>query len=369
MLIVLGLYFGVIWVVFSKLGLLPWNRFWKSVVYGGAAIIALVVIGALNHTTPTGPVSVQGVATNIAPNVSGTVVDVSVRPNERVAKGDPLFRIDDTPFRIEVARLTASLETARSAADQLQSDLAAAEADIESLTAQLTFGVQRRDDIVDLEKRGASTTFQLQEAVSAIDQLSASLRAAEARKAGLERRIAAKIDGIDAGVVEAEQALAQALWNLEQTVVRAPEDGFVTAVSLRPGNRVSIAQGAISFVVPDDRHLIASLPQSSRMNVSVGDQIRLALRIEPGGEIHGTVISLPVGTAEGVVDSRTGLPSLRDLAGVSSYPVLIEVPDQINIEDFPFGTSGTALVITDKAGAISVLAEILFWITKKLNYI
>ncbi|AXT29176.1 HlyD family secretion protein (plasmid) [Ruegeria sp. AD91A] len=325
MLIVLGFYFGVIWVVFSKLGLLPWNRFWKSVVYGGAAIIALVVIGALNHTTPTGPFSAQGVATNIAPNVSGTVIDVSVRPNERVAKGDPLFRIDDTPFRIEVARLTASLESARSAADQLQSDLAAAEADIESLTVQLTFGVQRRDDFVDLEKRGATTTFQLQEAMSAIDQQSANLP--------------------------------------------APEDGFVTAVSLRPGNRVSVAQGAISFIVPDDRYLIASLPQSSRMNVAVGSKIRLALRTLPGSEISGTVVSLPVGAAERAVDLRTGLPSLRDLAGVSSYPVLIEVPDQLNIDELPLGTSGTTLVVTDKAGAIGVLAENLFWITKKLNYI
>ncbi|WP_299643143.1 biotin/lipoyl-binding protein [uncultured Ruegeria sp.] len=325
MLIVLGLYFGVIWVVFSKLRLLPWNRFWKSVVYGGAAIIALVVIGALNHTTPTGSFSVQGVASNIAPNVSGTVIDVSVRPNERVAKGDPLFRIDDTPFRIEVARLTASLESARSAADQLQSDLAAAEADIEFLTAQLTFGVQRLDGFVDLEKRGATTTFQLQEAVPAIDQQSANLR--------------------------------------------APEDGFVPAVSLRPGNRVSVAQGAISFIVPDDRYLIASLPQSSRMNVAVGSKIRLALRTLPGSEISGTVVSLPVGTAEGAVDLRTGLPSLRDLAGVSSYPVLIEVPDQLNIDELPLGTSGTTLVVTDKAGAIGVLAEILFWITKKLNYI
>lgn len=105
------------------------------------------------------------------------------------------------------------------------------------------------------------------------------------------------------------------------------------------------------------------------MNVAVGSKIRLALRTLPGSEISGTVVSLPVGTAEGAVDLRTGLPSLRDLAGVSSYLVLIEVPDQINIEDFPFGTSGTALVITDKAGAIGVLAEILFWITKKLNYI
>ena len=240
MLIILGLYFGLVWLVFSKLRLLPWNGFWKTLVYGIAVVIALVVIGALNHTTPTGPVSVQGITTNIAPNVSGTVVQVSVDANQTVEKGDALFHIDDTVYSAEVSRLEAALETAKSSADQLKTDLVAAEAEIDSLNAQLVFGIQRRDDIVKLEERGASTTFQLQEAVSTIDQLTASIRAAEARKAGLERRIAAQIDGRDAAIVEAEQALIQARWNLDQTVVRAPDDGVVTAVSLRSGNRSRI---------------------------------------------------------------------------------------------------------------------------------
>jgi hypothetical protein len=34
MLIILAVYFLVVWLVFSKLQLLPWNRAWKTVVYG-----------------------------------------------------------------------------------------------------------------------------------------------------------------------------------------------------------------------------------------------------------------------------------------------------------------------------------------------
>ncbi|MFA3920696.1 HlyD family secretion protein [Ruegeria hyattellae] len=369
MLIVLGLYFGIVWLVFSKFQLLPWNGFWKTLIYGVAAAIALVVIGALNHTTPTGPVSVQGVSTNIAPNVAGSVIEVAVEANQSVAKGDTLFRIDDEVYKAEVLRLEAALETAKSSADQLVSDLSAAEAEITSLTAQLTFGVQRRDDIIRLEERGATTTFQLQEAVSTIDQLTAGIRAAEARKTGLERRIAAKIDGRDVGVVEAEQALAQARWNLDQTVIKAPGSGVVTAVSLRPGNRATPLQGAITFVDPGDYAVVATLPQSSRANVSVGDEIRIALRTVPGDEITGHISAFPVGTNEGTVDLRSGLPSLRELAGVSSYIVLVNLPEDIENSAIQFGTSGTALVKTDKAGAIGILAEILFWVTKQFNYI
>lgn len=368
MLIILALYFGLVWLIFSKLKLLPWNGFFKGVVYSCALIIALVVIGALNHTTPSGPVSVQGAVINIAPNVSGPVTEVTVEPNQPVAEGDVLFRIDDTTQAAEVARLEASLASAQAAADQLITDLQAAEADIDSLEAQLVFGIQRRDDIIRLSERGVSTEFQLQEAVSTIEQLEAGLRAATARKASLERRIAAQVDGVDVGIVEVEKALSQAQWALDQTIVRAPADGVVTALSLRPGNRVTTIQGAVNFVTPADRLLIATLPQSSLPNVSVGDTIRVALGTMPGMEFEATIRSIPP-TGEGSLDLRTGLPNLRELAGSSQYIVTMDVPDGVDDITAKLGASGTALVITEEAGAIAALAEILFWVSKMLNYL
>ena len=369
MLIVLGLYFGLIWLVFSKLKLLPWNGFWKGVVYTGALIIALVVIGALNHTTPSGPVSVQGVVINIAPNVAGPVTEIEVEPNQEVREGDVLFRIDNTTQQAEVARLQATLGSAQSAADQLITDRTASEADIASLEAQLAFGIQRRDDIIQLAERGASPEFQLQEAISTIEQLEAGLRAARARKAGLERRIAAQVDGVDVGVVEVEEALAQAQWALEQTVVRAPADGIVTGLSLRPGNRVTTLQGAINFIVPGDRLLVATLPQSSLPNVSVGDTIRVALGTLPGRDFEATIYAIAPGSLEGALDTRGGLPSLRQLTGTGAYAVTMQVPETVPEGAVRLGASGSALVITEQAGAIAVLAEVLFWVSKMLNYI
>ncbi|MEM7074993.1 MAG: biotin/lipoyl-binding protein [Pseudomonadota bacterium] len=370
MIIILCLYFGLVWLVFSRLKLLPWNGFFKSLVFGGAVVIALVVIGALNHTAPSGPVSVQGAVINIAPNVAGPVTEVVVVANQEVSEGDVLFRIDDTVQVAEVARLEASLSSAQAAADQLETDLKAADADIDSLNAQLVFGQQRRDDIVELAGRGASTEFQLQEAVSTIEQLEANLRAAQSRKAGLLRRIAAQVDGVDVAVVEAEEALVQARWALDQTVVRAPANGIVTSLSLRPGNRVTTVQGAINFVVPGDRLLVARLPQSSFSNVGVGDKVQVALGTLPGQAFEAIILNVPPGTREGTVDARAGLPSLRDLAGASQYIVTMDIPEEIAAGGGArLGASGTALVITQEAGAIAVLAKILFWVSKMLNYI
>ncbi len=141
MVIVLGLYGGICWLIFGKLGLLPWNGLWKGVTGFGGLIIALVVIGALNFQTPSGNVSVQGAVIDIAPNVSGTVTEVAVVSNTPVAKGDLLFRIDATTYAAEVTRLEASLIEARANATRLESDLDTSIADIERIEAQLRFGV------------------------------------------------------------------------------------------------------------------------------------------------------------------------------------------------------------------------------------
>ncbi|NOD49673.1 MULTISPECIES: hypothetical protein [unclassified Ruegeria] len=47
----------------------------------------------------------------------------------------------------------------------------------------------------------------------------------------------------------------------------------------------------------------------------------------------------------------------------------MRVPESVPTQNARLGASGTALIITEQAGAISALAEILFWITKQLNYI
>jgi hypothetical protein len=89
----------------------------------------------------------------------------------------------------------------------------------------------------------------------------------------------------------------------------------------------------------------------------------------PGTEFETTISDIPPGTSEGVLDARSGLPSLRELIGAADFIVVADIPEDQSARVTKLGASGTGLVITEEAGAISVLAEILFWVTKKLNYL
>lgn len=369
MLIVLGLYASLVWLVVFRLKLLPWGFVTKTVVYGIGIAIALVVIGALNHLTPRGPVSVQGVVIEMTPNVAGTVVEVAVEPTQKVAQGDLLFRIDPTPFATDVKRLEAALLQAQSGVQQLRSDLLAAQADVERMEAQLRFGIKRRDDFVQLAERGASTEFKMEEAISNIEQAEAGLRAARARQERVKTRIAAQIDGEDAAVVQARQALSTAKWKLEQTEVLAPADGIVSAVTLRAGARVTTLRPALAFAPDGQKALVASFPQSGLHAIGIGDEVLVALRSMPGSYFVAQVDSLPVGTREGAVTSGGVLPTIRQLTGTGEFVARIALPPDLPADVVRLGVSGTALRITDNAGPMEPLARVLFWLSRMRNYL
>lgn len=370
MLIVLSLYAIIIYLVFQRFNLLPWNGTWKSVVACVGLVIALVVIGALNYLTPSGRVTVQGVSIEITPNVSGTVTEVPIKANQRLAEGDVMFRIDPVPFEAEVSQLEAALVEAQTAADGLDAELESAEAEIARLHAQLEFGIQRRDDIVRLAERGATNEFQMQEAVSNIEQLEASLDAARARQRGVELRIASQVDGVNSKVVQAEQALAAARWNLEQTVVNAPSDGLVTALTLRPGQRITSLKSAVVFLPDEERAFTGVFSQNGSHAFEIGSEVMVAMQALPGTYFTTEIVAIVPGTAEGTLGGATGaLPSLGEMLGGNQFATRLKVPDDLPPHAGRLGNSGSATLITEEAGPIEILARVLFWLQMQFNYL
>ena len=113
MAIVLGAYFLLVWLVFIKLKLLPWNRAWKTVIYGIAIAVGLIVLGALQYHTPSSKMAVvQSDNQKISPLVSGRLESVEVKGTQEVKKGEVLFTLDARPFQYAVDQKTAALELA-----------------------------------------------------------------------------------------------------------------------------------------------------------------------------------------------------------------------------------------------------------------
>jgi multidrug resistance efflux pump len=309
MLIVLGIYALVIWLLFFKLNILPWNMLAKWIVSIIGLAILLVVIGALNKQTPSGAVSLVGRVVKVGPTVEGRIVEINVAPNVLIKKGDPLFKVDPAPYRNTVNQLSA-----------------------ETGLAKLRLSQAER-----LATTSAGTQFRVEEADSLATSLSAQL--AEARR------------------------------QLRETTVVAPHDGFITYMEIAVGDWATPRSSSMAFIVRDDLRFMGTFGQNGIEVIQPGAPVRLALNSDPGVRHETEVLVLPPGVGQGQIDPGGKLLAVGEQPMTSAYTVLIAVPESLPPHALQLGMSGTATVLPEDAGPIAVLAEILLWIGSWVMYL
>jgi Biotin-lipoyl like len=249
MLIILCLYVVALWLVFSKYKLVRWG--WLSgtisLLIGGfilATFLALFI-----YLTPSGRVTVTGRVVEVMPNVTGQIITIPVKPNVPVKINDVLFQIDPAPFQYKVAQLQASLAAAKQNVEILKANYDQATANVTGLTAQVAFNTKRNEDIQKLAAEGANTAFQAQDRQNQYETVLAQLNVAKAAQQSAKLALDSEIGGVNTTVAQTQAQLDDAVWELSQTTVRAPADGYVTVVALTVGDRALQARSVLSFIV------------------------------------------------------------------------------------------------------------------------
>jgi len=109
-LLLLGIYSFFVWLIFFKYKWLPWNFVSQVIVITLPIIGITALILFLNIVAPSSAdVRVINYVVAVNARVQGLVTEVPVEPNRPVRKGDVLFRLDPTPFELEVSGLEAKL--------------------------------------------------------------------------------------------------------------------------------------------------------------------------------------------------------------------------------------------------------------------
>src|SRR5262245_28371219 len=280
--ILLGIYAALVWLIFIKFKLLPWTTPWKVGVVIFPVVALAVTILMLNIFAPTTTdVRVVKYVVPIVSQVKGRVIEVPVDNNRPVKKGDVLFRVDPTPYEIEVASLEAKLVSdeskvkgeqarlseaqtrlpdAESVERQLNEQLHQATGEVAVLQASLDLASKRVGQNKELTASGAGNRFDLEQAQTNVNELTAKIAAARAAEQQAKEKLSGRVNGELTTVAEARAAistaqaqvrvaqsqaeatraqLANARWNLEQTTVVAPGNGTMVNVMLRPGFFVS----------------------------------------------------------------------------------------------------------------------------------
>lgn len=369
MLIVATLYAVLIWLIFLKLKLLPWNLTWKVISGTIGILMLLVVVGLLNYLTPTGRVTVIGLVAEIAPEVSGTVKAVHVKANVPVEAGALLFEIDPETYQYDVDRLKASLVDAQSEADRIKVTVAEYKDDLEALEAKTDLAKLAEQDLKTLVKKKVAAQNKLDKATLMVKSLTNEAEAMSAKVRKAEIEAAATVGGTHVRVIEARQQLNLAEWRLRKTKVVAPSSGYVTGLTLTPGTRASPRRPVMSFIDASTIILVGIFPQNGFAKIGPGAKVKIIPNNLPGRILETEVIDVARGTSDGQIEAAGTLPDLANLGNGDEYAVRIKLPAALGPEDIRVGMAGSATIFTDGAGAIGILAQILLWISALTSYL
>jgi RND family efflux transporter MFP subunit len=222
----------------------------------------------------------------VAPDVSGFVTDVLVKDNQKVHRGDVLFRIDRERFALALKQADAAVAGHRATLDQANADLKR----YNSLTT----------DAVSQQKQEQVLSTQLQ-AKAAYDQ------------------------------AVADRAVAQL--NLDRSEVHASVNGTITNMDLRPGTYVTAGKGVMALVDSDTLHVEGYFEETKLARIRVGDKAQIRLMGDPV-RLTGRVESIAAGIEDR--DRGEGANLLANVNPTFSWVRLAQrVPVRIALDHIP----------------------------------
>ncbi len=310
--LLLSIYAGIVWLIFFKYKLLPWTTTAKVIVITIPVVGMITLILLLNVFSPSsGDVIVVRNNVGIVSQVKGRVIEVPVKINQRVKKGDVLFKIDATQYQAQANSIKAKLDLAK-------------------------LRVSENKQLVDA---GAGNRFDLEKA--------------------------------EADLLDFQEQFRHVQYDLEQTINRAPADGVIVNVQLRPGAYVAAFPiSSVMTFMEDTPQIYALYKQNELHQIAPGNEAEFYIPSLPGQIIKAKVESVIYAEGQGQLNVSGNRPTigLRDIAA-NRFAVKLILDETKNYPLLPAGAVGEGAVYTDHMVFLHVIRKVMLRVATKLNYI
>lgn len=313
MIVFLTLCYVAVLFLLVKIKVIKLNLWWKISPAVWLLILLIALFIPMQWGAPAGGVNQYQIVVEIIPNVSGEVIDVPAKALTYMKKGEVLFKIDPRPFQDQVDEIDASLELAK-------------------------LNLERAKDLY-------------------------------ARKVGPE----VDVDRFDSEVKQLTARLGQANYNLEETVVKAPGDGYIVGLTLRPGQRVANLplRSWVAFINQDQERLVLGINQNMLRHVRPGQSAEVVLKLFPGKVFNATVETIAFMTPQGQLPPSgtvPGAPTGQEIP--MPYGVILKLDDDLGeITQVPGGAQGSATIYTESAKMSHVIRKVMLRMESWVNYI
>ncbi len=355
----------IVWLVFFKFRWLKFTIAWGFFSTFFVLHLGIIFLLGLRYVAPASTEArVIQHTIQITPRLSEPtlVTAVVVEPNVHVKQGTPLFQFDRRIYEAKVKQLEAQLAQAKQNVLIMKADIQVASEKVVKLKSELQYARYQEKLSSDLAKTGSGPEEDAQKWSAQVAADNAAIKEAQAEEQRSRLKYQSEVGGVNTTVASTQAELDQARFYLDNTLIVAPEDGYIMNLQVRPGMVAGdVRFGAIaSFICDANRYLLANFFQENLKYVKPGQPVEVALDLYPGQIWPGKVEAIWQGSGAGQMLPSGTLPSFNYLPaevpqGQFVVAITLDDPDQLK---FPIGTQGRAAIYTNPSSSFSVLRKI-----------
>jgi membrane fusion protein, multidrug efflux system len=287
------------------------------VIVIGLIVVGLIVAGGLyywitnRNLESTDDAYTDGRAINIAAQISGTVLSLDVNDNQFVKKDQLMIHVDPRQYVADRDQAEGALATAKAqyegqqfgaeiARKNFPAQLEQAQAQLANAQANLAKAQADFDRQKSLPKLATSQQ-DVDAATAALKQAQAQVMLADAQvkqNSPVPQRIGetdAQVGQLKGSVEQAQGKLEQADLNLSWTLVKAPQDGWITKRNVEAGNYITAGQQIFSIVAPEV-WITANFKESQLADMRRGQPVTIEVDAYPNLKLRGHVDSIQLGS-------------------------------------------------------------------------
>lgn len=220
-------------------------------------------------------------------------------------------------------------------------------------------------------KRGAFTLQQVDDKQQIAKGAEAAYQAALSNESAAKAAYESEIDGVNTSVAEAQAALDKAQFNLDQTIIRAPTDGYVSQLALKPGvMAVPLPfKPILTFVSTQDHYFVGAFRQNSTLNIKAGDKADVIFRALPGKSFKAEVAEVLPAIAESQIQASGALLGTNMLQTQGRIMVKFKLIDDVEQYNLPMGANVEIAVYSGKLEHVAIIRKILIRMKSWQNYV
>jgi membrane fusion protein (multidrug efflux system) len=302
---------------------------------------------------------VKGDRVLVAPEVGGAIVEVAIQENQRVARGQLLFRIDDEPYKLALARADSELETARADVQGLRASYRQKHEEIKSAKSQEIYAAADYERQAELAQRKVISSQRLDEARRDLDVARQRIAMLNEEQRRLEAALAGnpKIHTDEHPRVKLAQAARdEAALNLRRTRVESPIDG-ITARKPTVGTHAAAGNAVMTIVADTALWIEANFKETDLTRVRPGQPATVHIDTYPGRVWHGRVVSIAQATGAEFALLPPQNASGNWVKVVQRIPLRVEVRSEPGDPPLRVGMSAFVEIDTGHSRSLGELVE------------